>query len=86
MAKPLAWRWMWRVTAVEGLRLMVAVRPQGLPYDLVLMDWKMPVMDGVETVRQMQANSREQNACRHHGHGLRARRSHEQCQERGVQR
>lgn len=23
------------------------------PYELVLMDWKMPSMDGVETVRQL---------------------------------
>jgi two-component system sensor histidine kinase/response regulator len=27
---------------------------KALPYDLTLMDWKMPGMDGVETVRQLQ--------------------------------
>ncbi|HRK40424.1 MAG TPA: response regulator, partial [Burkholderiaceae bacterium] len=38
---------------VEGLQLLADSDRKALPYDLVLMDWKMPVMDGVETVRQM---------------------------------
>ncbi|MFY7906223.1 MAG: response regulator, partial [Burkholderiaceae bacterium] len=38
---------------VQGLQLLADSDRQALPYDLVLMDWKMPVMDGVETVRQM---------------------------------
>jgi two-component system sensor histidine kinase/response regulator len=42
------------------------------------MDWKMPVMDGVETVRQMQRTALSKMP-RHHGHRLRAGRSHEQC-------
>ena len=37
----------------QALRLVAAADKQALPYDLVLMDWKMPVMDGVETVRQL---------------------------------
>ena len=28
-----------------------------MPYDLVLMDWKMPVMDGVETVQRLAGRS-----------------------------
>jgi CheY-like chemotaxis protein len=38
----------------QALEMVAAAGKQGLPYDLVLMDWKMPTMDGVETVRQLQ--------------------------------
>ncbi|MBF0551148.1 MAG: response regulator, partial [Deltaproteobacteria bacterium] len=30
----------------------------GKPYDLVLMDWKMPVMDGIETSKQIKKNTK----------------------------
>ncbi|MDH7799106.1 MULTISPECIES: hybrid sensor histidine kinase/response regulator [unclassified Beijerinckia] len=30
----------------------------GRPYDLVLLDWKMPVMDGMETIKVMRSNPR----------------------------
>ncbi|MFZ4287340.1 response regulator [Variovorax sp. HJSM1_2] len=39
----------------EGLRMVQAAHTQQLPYELVLMDWKMPVMDGVETVKRLQS-------------------------------
>jgi two-component system sensor histidine kinase/response regulator len=40
-----------------ALRALVEAEDKQLPYDLVLMDWRMPEMDGVETVRQMRAAS-----------------------------
>ncbi|MCC6074873.1 response regulator [Pseudomonas sp. GCM10022188] len=36
-----------------ALRMLVEAEQKALPYDLVLMDWRMPEMDGVETVRRM---------------------------------
>jgi signal transduction histidine kinase/DNA-binding response OmpR family regulator/HPt (histidine-containing phosphotransfer) domain-containing protein/CHASE3 domain sensor protein/HAMP domain-containing protein len=38
----------------EALERIRAADARGQPFDLVLMDWKMPVMDGVECVRQLQ--------------------------------
>jgi PAS domain S-box-containing protein len=45
-------------TAWDGLQaldMVVAAEKNRLPYDLVLMDWKMPGMDGVETVQRIQS-------------------------------
>jgi CheY-like chemotaxis protein len=38
----------------QALEMIATAERQTLPYDLVLMDWKMPAMDGVECVRQLQ--------------------------------
>jgi two-component system sensor histidine kinase/response regulator len=38
----------------EALRLIAAAGTKQLPYDLVLMDWQMPGMNGIETVHQLQ--------------------------------
>lgn len=39
----------------EALRMMSVADRKQLPYDLVLMDWKMPVMDGIETIHQLRS-------------------------------
>lgn len=38
----------------QALQMIAEAEKKALPYDLVLMDWKMPVMDGVETVQRLQ--------------------------------
>ncbi|MDP2833412.1 MAG: response regulator [Pseudomonadota bacterium] len=47
-----------RVDAVESgeaaLAHLVAADQAGEPYDLVVLDWRMPSLDGVETVRRLQ--------------------------------
>ncbi|OGT34352.1 MAG: hypothetical protein A2W28_10805 [Gammaproteobacteria bacterium RBG_16_51_14] len=40
--------------AVEAIR---QAQSEGKPYGLVLMDWRMPEMDGVETIRRIQADA-----------------------------
>jgi PAS domain S-box-containing protein len=41
----------------EALRLVGDADKNARPYDLVLMDWKMPGMDGVETVRRLHSQA-----------------------------
>ena len=47
-------------TASDGAQALTMVAQsdaQDRAYDLVLMDWKMPVMDGIETARQLQTGA-----------------------------
>ena len=41
----------------QALGMLAPAHQQASPYDLVLMDWKMPVMDGVETISRLQAEA-----------------------------
>jgi signal transduction histidine kinase/CheY-like chemotaxis protein len=38
----------------DALALLADAEKRELPYDLVLLDWKMPVMDGIETMHHLQ--------------------------------
>ncbi|MBQ0942208.1 response regulator [Ideonella sp. 4Y16] len=45
-------------TAADGLAALKALREEAArPFDLMLVDWRMPVMDGHELVRQMEADN-----------------------------
>ncbi|MRW94826.1 response regulator [Duganella sp. FT80W] len=40
---------------LQALDMVAQFAQQNLPYDVVLMDWKMPGMDGIETVSRLRA-------------------------------
>jgi predicted ATPase/signal transduction histidine kinase/CheY-like chemotaxis protein len=43
------------VDGLQALQQVLKAEQQGLAYDLVLMDWKMPNMDGIEAAKQIKA-------------------------------
>jgi len=53
--------WDMRATAVEdgpaALAALEAARVAGEPYDVLLLDWRMPGMSGLDVARQLQADS-----------------------------
>ncbi|TIH12069.1 response regulator [Marinifilum sp. JC120] len=44
-------------TGEDGLLSLEEASKQNKPYDLVLLDWKMPRIDGIETARRIKQNS-----------------------------
>jgi PAS domain S-box-containing protein len=44
----------------QALEFIEDAERKTIPYDLVLMDWQMPVLNGVETVQQLQKEQRSQ--------------------------
>jgi two-component system sensor histidine kinase/response regulator len=44
--------------ADEGIRMLEAAQDAGQPFDMVMLDWKMPDIDGVEAVRRIRAHPR----------------------------
>lgn len=45
----------WVNSGAAAVKLAVAHHATGTPFDAVLLDWKMPDMDGLETARQLRA-------------------------------
>ncbi|MCG2842113.1 response regulator [Sandaracinobacter sp. RS1-74] len=45
-------------SGAEALAALEAAAAEGRPYDLALLDWKMPGLSGIETVRAMRGNAR----------------------------
>jgi len=41
-------------TGREGLERLIGAAKENQPFNLVFMDWRMPEMDGLETIRQLQ--------------------------------
>ena len=44
-------------SGLQGINLLVAAESERKPFQLVLVDWKMPGLDGFETVRMIRENS-----------------------------
>jgi two-component system sensor histidine kinase/response regulator len=45
-------------SGVQALEVLEAAAERGAPFNIVLMDWRMPVMDGLETARRIRENRR----------------------------
>ena len=44
--------------AEAGIAMLLAAQDKGQPFDMVMLDWKMPQVDGLEAVRRIRAHPR----------------------------
>ena len=59
-----------------ALNLLKTADGEGKPYELVLVDWQMPEMDGIEMARRTRNTPIAEAAASDHGYRLWSRRSH----------
>ena len=45
----------------QALAAVLAAEKSGSPYDIALMDWKMPEMDGIEAAKKIQAQTKDKH-------------------------
>ncbi len=43
----------WTLDGESALKMVVGQSDKGTPYDIILLDWKLPGMDGIETAREI---------------------------------
>ncbi len=68
--------------AASGQAAIVAVEraeAQGMPYEIVFLDWQMPGMDGNETARQSEGAAAQPYAAHDYGDRLRPRGRYKRC-------
>lgn len=59
LASELGWRASYVSDGEQALRAVEEAARQGMPFHIVLMDWRMPDMDGVTTARQLSTRELE---------------------------
>ena len=56
MLKPFKYKTTTATSGVEAIQKVEAAELRQQPYDLIVIDWKMPGMDGVETIRRLKGD------------------------------
>lgn len=72
-------------TGEMALRMLADAEARTLPYDLVLMDWRMPGLDGVETVGRMRSGSLRQTPSVIMVTAFGREEAHEEAERQGIE-